>query len=266
MVLRFVFTGVVGDPGSCVSAYCREMPTYVWFVDNVGRVQVRVSSVCSQLSGEFCVRRSGCGGNVIASARAGASYIWANDIDPTKMRYLRHNASVYQCANGIESTVGDAWTLLLDLLVIQRFPVPTEWRTVPPSPNALQSFLQEHRTQRSALFDVVMLAPPWGGMDYTDRTGKYDLRTLPIGDFFCWVLVASLVAENLICLLPRNVRKQQLQELYLLLRDAYATPNDLTGPEKETTTIAPLFPCAVENLCVWQKCKMCAVYFGKLAK
>ena len=85
---------------------------------------------------------------------------------------------------------------------------------------------------------------PRGGVEYLS-CAAYDLRTmLPTGDFCELLGLAARAASNIVCILPRNTRKAQLEELSLTVLDR------------------GLHPCLVEDVYLWGKCKMTIAYFG----
>lgn len=90
--------------------------------------------------------------------------------------------------------------------------------------------------------DMIFLAPPWGGPDYT-QADSFDLRTmLPSGDGFSLMRLAASVCDHLVLMIPRNTSRKQLRVLQ--------------------THIG--LPCIVEEVYLYKKLKMKVVYFGNL--
>ena len=136
---------------------------------------------------------------------------------------LKHNAAVYGVTANIEYVHSDAYVLLHHLITLQRDSISTR----PPG----------------RMIDVVVLAPPWGGSDYS-ASKSFDLHTMiPTGDMYTLISLAAQIASNIICILPRNTLKSQIEEISL-------------------TVDRSTHPCAVEDIYLWNKCKMTVAYFG----
>ncbi|GAB5357230.1 hypothetical protein AAMO2058_000356300 [Amorphochlora amoebiformis] len=129
---------------------------------------------------------SGCGGNSIAFARAGAKVI-AIDTNPSRLEMLKHNSRIYGVREGeIETLEGDFLTLS-----------------------------KEGRVQG----DVVFLSPPWGGPEYKKSTA-FDLGRLPVIHISLFQLLnlARLCLRDptqgrVACFLPKNTNISQLKSL-----------------------------------------------------
>lgn len=103
--------------------------------------------------------------------------------------------------------------------------------------------------------DCVLLAPPWGGSEYI-HVKNYDLHTMVTsGDFFDLIEKTGKVAKNIICILPRNTQKAQLDEICSTV---------LTSGIENSTHFIRDFPCEVEDIYVRSKCKMTVAYFGPM--
>lgn len=90
--------------------------------------------------------------------------------------------------------------------------------------------------------DVVLLAPPWGGVDYSKKE-VFRLEDLPAGlDGRELFALARKLTKNVVFLLPRNVDRRQVAEL---------------GDEGEVVEV-------VEGM-IDGVVKMVIVYFGALA-
>ena len=87
--------------------------------------------------------------------------------------------------------------------------------------------------------DVVLLAPPWGGIDYSDT--DFDLRFMgSIGDAIELLKLALSVSQHVIMILPKNTKKKQLEDVHV-----------------DTSVY-----CYVEDIFLWGKHKMTVAYFG----
>ncbi len=93
---------------------------------------------------------------------------------------------------------------------------------------SLMRNLWVNSTATSAMVHVVVLGPPWGGVDYDTEHTQYNIKTmLPCGSGIELLQLASLVASRVVFILPRNVNKQQLADqaasvgLQCLLEDVY---------------------------------------------
>jgi hypothetical protein len=106
------------------------------------------------------------------------------------------------------------------------------------------AFLDNEHVQ-DKFFDLLLLSPPWGGMDYS--RGQYDLRTMIAcgdGDGIELAVKAYARCKNIVMLVPRNTSLEQIQEMQSLLGDDC--------------------PCLVERIHIYSKLKMVAVYFGAM--
>eukprot|EP01034_Spumella_vulgaris_P028486 gene28486-35343_t len=93
--------------------------------------------------------------------------------------------------------------------------------------------------------DLIVMSPPWGGVDYCNNDVTFDLSTmLPCGDGIYLALLATTVCPNLVYLLPKNVDDAQIFAL-------------------QKAVNKPLF---VENIYLNGGCKVKCVYFGPLFK
>ncbi|KAJ4841538.1 hypothetical protein Tsubulata_001742 [Turnera subulata] len=122
---------------------------------------------------------TGVGGNAIQFAQK-CKHVIAIDIDPTKIDYAHHNASVYGVDDQIDFIMGDFFVLAPKLKA-----------------------------------DTVFLSPPWGGPDYS-KVKTYDIKTMlkPHDGFFLFA-IAMQVAKRIVMFLPRNIDINQLAELSL---------------------------------------------------
>ncbi|CAM9150397.1 unnamed protein product [Choristocarpus tenellus] len=105
----------------------------------------------------------------------------AIDIDPIRLQYARHNASIYGVEDRIEFILGDAMDVLPTLRA-----------------------------------DVVFLSPPWGGPAY-QSSEIFDLHTMipPPLTALSIFKAAQAVTPNVAFFLPRNVDIEQVKELCL---------------------------------------------------
>ncbi|KAK7311071.1 hypothetical protein RJT34_08964 [Clitoria ternatea] len=122
---------------------------------------------------------TGVGGNAIQFAQQ-CRHVIAIDIDPLKINYARHNATIYGVDDQIDFIMGDFFLLAPKLKA-----------------------------------DTVFLSPPWGGPDYTKVT-TYDIKTmLRPHDGYTLFNVAKEIASRIVMFLPRNINFDQLAELAL---------------------------------------------------
>ena len=91
--------------------------------------------------------------------------------------------------------------------------------------------------------DAVLLAPPWGGPDYS-AYDQFDMSTgFPSGDGLELIKLAYKVSKNVICVFPKNIIETQVDELMVEL-------------EAE---------CRVEEIFMYKKHKLSIIYFGDLS-
>ncbi|CAH1422084.1 unnamed protein product [Lactuca virosa] len=121
---------------------------------------------------------TGVGGNAIRFASN--THTIAIDIDPKKIEYAQHNASIYGVKHLIEFITGDSFILAQNLKA-----------------------------------DTVFLSPPWGGPHYA-KARNFDIITMlkPHNGQFLFN-VAKQIAPRIVMFLPRNVDINQLAELSL---------------------------------------------------
>ena len=95
---------------------------------------------------------------------------------------------------------------------------------------------------RSKNIDLVILSPPWGGIDYASDI--FDMRRhISSGDGIELAqLVTSNICENIVYLLPKNLLYAQIYELQMALGSA----------------------CLVESIHLFGKLKMIVLYLGPM--
>lgn len=122
---------------------------------------------------------TGVGGNAIQFAQR-SKHVIAIDIDPNKIDYAMHNASLYGVEDKIDFVRGDSFSLAPKLKA-----------------------------------DTVFMSPPWGGPDYT-QVKKFDINTMlkPKDGKFLFN-VGKRIAPKIVMFLPRNIDISQLAELSL---------------------------------------------------
>ncbi|XP_073052994.1 uncharacterized protein [Primulina eburnea] len=122
---------------------------------------------------------TGVGGNAIQFAQR-SKHVIAIDIDPNKIDFAMHNASLYGVEDKIDFVRGDSFSLAPKLKA-----------------------------------DTVFMSPPWGGPDYT-RVKKFDINTMlkPKDGKFLFN-VGKRIASKIVMFLPRNIDINQLAELSL---------------------------------------------------
>ncbi|KAH9758220.1 trimethylguanosine synthase [Citrus sinensis] len=122
---------------------------------------------------------TGVGGNAIQFARR-SKHVVAIDIDPKKIDYACHNATIYGVLDQIDFVLGNFFTLAPTLKA-----------------------------------DTVFLSPPWGGPDYA-KVKTYDIQTMLKPHDGCSLFdCAKGIASRVVMFLPRNVNLNQLAELAL---------------------------------------------------
>lgn len=122
---------------------------------------------------------TGAGGNAIQFALR-CKHVIAIDIDPKKIDYAQHNASIYGVEERVDFIRGDSFLLASTLKA-----------------------------------DTVFLSPPWGGPAYS-KVKDFDIRTmLKPYDGYKLFNVAKQIASRIVMFLPRNVNLNQLAEVSL---------------------------------------------------
>lgn len=122
---------------------------------------------------------TGAGGNAIQFALR-CKHVIAIDIDPKKIDYAQHNASIYGVDERVDFIRGDSFLLASTLKA-----------------------------------DTVFLSPPWGGPAYS-KVKDFDIKTmLKPYDGYKLFNVAKQIASRIVMFLPRNVNLNQLAELSL---------------------------------------------------
>ena len=150
--------------------------------------------------------------------------------------YCRANAKIYGVENRIDFICADAYHVLSSL--IPQHPCPDK----EPGTNGTLDSREKNPLPK---VDVVILAPPWGGPDY-NVCKHFDMRTgFPSGDGLELIKLALRVSENVICIFPKNLSKQQLKEFI-------TEQGDLNGC------------CYVDEIFLYQKHKMSVIFFGAL--
>ena len=156
---------------------------------------------------------SGCGGNAIHLA-AICKLVIASDIDVIKLEALRQNAKIYGVWDRMELCVADAKVLLNGSLM-----------------------------NRSRSIDVVLLAPPWGGINYTESA--INLESFgEIGNLVEMVKVSlcPIGARGVVLILPKTTHKTQFERMSKLCN----------------------FKVYVEDIYLWGKLKMTVAYIGPM--
>lgn len=156
---------------------------------------------------------SGCGGNTIQFAKY-CNHVIAIDIDEIKLRYLKHNATIYNVNNKIECIIGDCRTILPNLKA-----------------------------------DIIFIAPPWGGPDYTDEEycDMSNLCGINIQELF---KIVFNITKKVILLCPRNCDVLQVAKF--------------GGINIVFIIITIIQKCEIEEAYINNKCKMITAYYGDL--
>jgi predicted RNA methylase len=161
----------------------------------------------------FC----GCGGNSIAMAEI-CNNLLAIDIDPDKIKKIAHNAEIYGVSGNIIPICNDVYKVL----------------------NALKNKKADNDIgiQSPDNIDIIVLSPPWGGMDYD--VGSFDIRNFPSGNGYELITLALSICSNIVCVFPRNTVNKHLKDF----------------ARRMNTT------CFVEDTQLYGKKKMKIYYFG----
>jgi hypothetical protein len=97
----------------------------------------------------------------------------------------------------------------------------------------------------ASLIDIIVLAPPWGGINYTNLP-EYDVTSMVhlSNDIngFQLISLATKITPNIIYLLPKNTTKRELNHFARVLN----------------------INCRIENIFLHGKLKMTVAYFGPL--
>lgn len=219
----------------------------------------------------FC----GCGGNAISLAKAFKRVI-AVDLDPLKVTSCKHNAGIYSVGENMHFLNDDIYHVLHRLLggptetsenqsssneedrevgtddkedlapprVSSKPPLlPNIFHRLFPSESHLMTSASVSDGEPSVpTVDILFLAPPWGGPEYSNAQ-SFNLRTmLPSGDGFELVKLAATECKNIVLMIPRNTSRKHLRQL-----QGYVE-----------------LPCIVEEVYLYMKHKMTVVYIGEL--
>lgn len=88
--------------------------------------------------------------------------------------------------------------------------------------------------------DIVVLAPPWGGVDYNSQ--YFDLETMiTSGNGMELVESASRVSSHIIFIVPKNTKLKQLYEISNRIN----------------------LPIRIQKISLYDKLKMIVVYYGE---
>lgn len=184
------------------------MDPEAWFSVTPERIASHIAKRCT--CGVIIDAFAGAGGNAIQFARF-CTHVIAIDVDPRKIEIARNNAAVYGVADKIEFIVGD--------------------------------FLQLLKSGR-LYADIVFIGPPWGGPEYLSQ-GHFRLDDgINVGGTCNGTELfrrTMSVCENVVYLLPRNVRPSDLRRL---------------------AGLHPSQTCEMERNFINHKIKMVTAYFG----
>ncbi|XP_037473020.1 trimethylguanosine synthase-like [Triticum dicoccoides] len=145
---------------------------------------------------------AGVGGNTIQFATK-CKHVVAVDIDPQKIGYAQHNATIYGVNDHIDFIVGDFINIAPHLKG-----------------------------------ETVFMSPPWGGPDYA-KVDVYDIKTMlkPCDGYHLFKL-ATAIASRVVMFLPRNSDLDQLADMCLSVDPPWAVEvekNFLNGKLKTIT-------------------------------
>lgn len=206
-----------------------ELDNESWFSVTPESIAIDIAEKCQMKATEknmqigvvldcFC----GVGGNAIAiAAKLNCQVVVAVDCDPKKINMLRKNSSIYEVARKIECVCDDAYNLLSRLKDCEKV-----------VPNLVSN---------PYLTDLVILAPPWGGIEYT--SSAFDLQTMiTSGDGVDLFNQAARISKHIIYILPKHSNKRQLHDI-----------GKSTG-----------LPCIIEDVHLHGKLKMIVAYYGSM--
>ncbi|KAM3413270.1 hypothetical protein ACQJBY_004440 [Aegilops geniculata] len=145
---------------------------------------------------------AGVGGNTIQFATK-CKHVVSVDIDPQKIGYAQHNATIYGVNDHIDFIVGDFINIAPHLKG-----------------------------------ETVFMSPPWGGPDYA-KVDVYDIKTMlkPCDGYHLFKL-ATAIASRVVMFLPRNSDLDQLADMCLSVDPPWAVEvekNFLNGKLKTIT-------------------------------
>ena len=181
---------------------------------------------------------AGIGGNTIQLARTCRRVI-SIELNEQRLRMLKHNSTLYKVDHKIDCICGDSTKLL-------------------PSMKA----------------DVVLLAPPWGGVDYSKKE-EFHLSDLPEGLNGSYLFqIARRVTRNVVFVLPRTINKREIALLadpgemvefvegyvdnHLKMVTVYFGELVQQGNEENTTILMGQYGCLF-NECITKKVKISCV-------
>ena len=160
----------------------------------------------------FC----GCGGNSIAFAEV-CENVFSVDIDQEKIVKLIHNAKIYEVNDHIKPICSDVYDVLNN-----------------PRDDKFQIGNDK--------IDIIVLSPPWGGIDYLTDTKTFNIRNFPSGDGYKLIELALNVCSNVVCIFPRTTKNKPLKDFAKKLKTK----------------------CFVDDIHLYGKQKMKIFYFGNI--
>ncbi|EST10129.1 RNA cap guanine-N2 methyltransferase [Kalmanozyma brasiliensis GHG001] len=187
-----------------------------WFSVTPESVAFRIAKRCA-CDGTVVDLFAGAGGNAIQLAMTCGKVI-AVEMDETRLKLARWNASVYGVEERIAFVRGDSLELMKTL---------RRWREKGGEEEGQEEVWNGLKASELKAVEAVFLSPPWGGVDYAQssqrehlgtskaREGEYDLSSVqPIhgADLFHQVHKA-FNTSNIAYYLPRNTSLQQLSDL-----------------------------------------------------
>lgn len=143
----------------------------------------------------------------------------ANDIDPQKISFARHNGRIYEVEKNIQFLNQDFLTL---------------------------NFACEQN------IDIVFLAPPWGGINYSGDEAYSVLRSVT-PDITAIMKKTLDFSKKFILCLPRNIN---VEEILGLIVDSF----------EEKSQMSERASVEIEKVFINNKFKMNLIYFGNATK
>lgn len=171
----------------------------------------------------FC----GAGGNSIQFSNL-CKYVISNDIDESKVGYLKNNSEIYKCKDNIISLNKDFLKITkeeINKLIEEKDAERTD-KELPKQDDMketegiISNVINKDKNSLNSIF----LSPPWGGISYKDSY-DYSLQKQVTPDINLILKHSlSLSSNSIILFLPRNTNIIELFEL--LIKNGYYSDKD----------------------------------------
>uniref|UniRef100_A0AC35TFK9 Trimethylguanosine synthase n=1 Tax=Rhabditophanes sp. KR3021 TaxID=114890 RepID=A0AC35TFK9_9BILA len=155
-----------------------------WFSVTPEKIAIHIAERMVQQKGMIVLDGfAGVGGNAIQFALKGA-FVYAIELDPTRLKCARRNAEIYGVADKIEFIFGDYFKIIQSMIDSRKD------RTNKGLGNPFP-------------IDAILLSPPWGGPEYLQKS-EFDVQNdIPIDGFRVYDHAKELT-PNIAYFLPRN--------------------------------------------------------------